>query len=409
MNTPADTFTISRLGTKGEGLTAPPDVRAFAYTLPGEEVAVEDGALRFVKTASDRAKPFCVHFTHCGGCVGQHMPETLYAEWKRNLVVEVLKQEGIDAPVEPCMIAHGHGRRRVTLHARRSPHDQALRVGFTRAGSHEVIDLEETGCPLLVPELGGVVKTVKALAKSLTSTQKPIDAQATWTADGLDIDLRGTGKLDSTLERKLIQLSTELNLARLSLHGQVLAHSTLPRILMDGIAVPLPPGSFTQATQAGEDILANLVVEGIGKAKKVADLFAGMGTFALRLARHYQVHAVESDKTALQALELGWRHAQKLKTITTEPRDLFKTPLVPQELNRFDAVVFDPPRAGALAQVHELARSKVKKLVAVSCNPTTLARDLHVLTNGGFRIQKIVPVDQFWQSSHIETVAILSR
>jgi 23S rRNA (uracil1939-C5)-methyltransferase len=354
-------------------------------------------------------QPFCVHFTVCGGCVSQHMDSPLYLEWKKGLVEKALNAAGIDATVDECRPAHGAGRRRATLHARRSREDGVLRTGFAQAGSHALVDLVATDCPLFEKGLQGAAAKVHMLAKALVTEGRPVDAVMITTGDGLDIDLRGAGKVPDAVRRKLAQQADMLDLARLSLDGDVVVERRPPRMMMGQVSVTLPPGGFCQATAVGEALLADLVLEGVGKAKKVADLFAGSGTFSLRLAEHAQVHAVESERASLAALDNGWRYGRNLKKVTHEVRDLFKRPLVPLELNHYDAVVFDPPRAGALAQVAELARSKVRRVVAVSCNPATLARDLKILVGGGYTIKRVVPVDQFWHSTHIESVVWLTR
>ncbi len=241
------------------------------------------------------------------------------------------------------------------------------------------------------------------------------------TTTGLDVAL---DKADKGYERKIPALSQKVvdqNLARLSVNGEVILELRPPLLDMGGIGIVAAPGGFAQATLAAEHALSKLVIDGVGKArqlqisfpvsagKTIADLFSGVGTFALRLGRQANVHAVEGDAAALAAFDKALRKPQGLKKVTFERRDLSRRPLVKEELEPYDAVVFDPPRAGAQAQAEQLALSKVKTIVAVSCNPATLARDLRILLDGGYVLQSVTPVDQFHYSPHIEAVAVLTR
>jgi 23S rRNA (uracil1939-C5)-methyltransferase len=406
---------IERLGHRGDGV-AEFDGRPIFIThvLPGELVDIERTGseraqlINVIEASPQRAYAFIPGEAVCGGCGLRHISVEAQLEWKGALVAENLRSAGIDALVEPCIDAHGHGRRRATFHARRGK-DGVLRVGFTEARSHDVVDLGQHLCPVMSPGLQGGVEPVRGLAKVLANLNKPIDAVVTVTRTGLDVSLRGVGAVPEKLRLQLVERATAFGLARLSLHDEILVEAVAPVVQFGKAEVVLPSGGFLQATEAGENILAALVLEGVGPAKRVADLFSGSGTFALRLAETSTVRAVESDRGALSALERASRRASGLKKVDVEGRDLFQRPLQKAELAPFDAVVFDPPRVGAEAQSRALAESKVGRVVAVSCNPATLARDLKALLQGGFQIDRVVPVDQFRHSAHVEAVAVLSR
>jgi 23S rRNA (uracil1939-C5)-methyltransferase len=280
-------------------------------------------------------------------------------------------------------------------------------VGFMRARSHEIVQLDD--CPILSPTLATALPVARAVAQILSQLAKPLDIVVTASMEGLDVDFRGPGKLSFEIAQALVGLAGKLDLARLSNHGEVVIERRPPLIQMSKARVAPPPGGFLQATELGEATLARLVMEGIGKAKKVADLFAGSGTFTMRLAEQAEVHAVESDAAALAALERGAHHTQGLRTVTTERRDLFRRSLLPTELNRFDAVVMDPPRAGAEAQARDLAASSVGRVVSVSCNAQTFARDAKILIDGGYELRGVTPVDQFRHSAHVELVGSFER
>jgi 23S rRNA (uracil1939-C5)-methyltransferase len=384
------------------------------YTLAGETVEVEaiEGSadrrklLRVITPSPERIDPFCPHFTVCGGCAIQHWREDGYRAWKRGIVVDTLKQAGIACEVGELEDAHGTGRRRIVVHARKSQRG-ILRVGFAAAGSHEIVPIAR--CPILSPGLDGALPAAEAIAETLAAAGKPLDIQFTATENGLDVDVRGSGPLGATATTALARLAAQHRLARLTRHGEIVAQLKPPVVRIGPAQVTLPPGSFLQATQAGEDTLAAHVIALAGKAKHIADLFCGVGPFALRLAQGARVEACDSEAAAIDALRKASQATKGLKPINAQARDLFRRPLLPLELNEFDAVVFDPPRQGALAQVKQLARSRVPLIVAVSCNTATFARDAKVLIDGGYRIGRVTPVDQFRHTPHVELVAAFSR
>jgi 23S rRNA (uracil1939-C5)-methyltransferase len=403
-------LTITLLGRRGDGVAATDKGLVHVpYALPGEvvsaEVAGDRARLVAVEApAPERTEPFCPYFGRCGGCATQHMDAGLYRRWKRDLLVTALARAGIETPVGELVDAHGAGRRRVILHARRI--DGRPAVGFMAARSHELVAIDH--CPISVPALARAPGVSRALTAAV-NLRKPLDVQVTATEGGLDIDLRGLGPIADKERQALVALAERHDVARLSLHGELIVERRPPALPMGGARVVPPPGSFLQATAAGEEALARIVTEACLGRKRVADLFAGCGTFTLRLAERSEVHAVESHAPALAALDKAFRGTQGLKRITTEVRDLFRRPLLPLELNRFDAVVFDPPRAGAEAQTRQIAASKVRRVVAVSCDATSFTRDLAILIEAGFRVADIIVLDQFRHSPHMEIVGILER
>jgi 23S rRNA (uracil1939-C5)-methyltransferase len=405
---------IERIGHRGDGVADGADGPVYVPgTLPGETAEVESvpgqpdrrQLLTIEKPSSQRIAPICPHFGICGGCALQHWQTEAYRAWKRDLVIEALHQAGIDAPVAALIDAHGEGRRRVVFHARKT-HD-VLEVGFSAARAHRLIAIDR--CPVLADSLDGALKAAWAAAEALGPVKKPIDIQATATDQGLDVDLRGSGPLTPQLTAALARIAAQQNLARLTRHGELIAQARAPTLRMGAATVALPPAAFLQATAAGEVALARLVLEHSAGAKSVADLFAGVGPFALRLAERARITAADEDDAALAALQRAAAGTAGLKPVVVERRDLFKNPFVAAELNRFEATVFDPPRQGAQAQSREIAASRVPLVVAVSCNPGTFARDMRFLIDGGYRLTSVTPVDQFRYSAHVEIVARLER
>ncbi|MGA7386991.1 MAG: RNA methyltransferase [Pseudolabrys sp.] len=406
---------IYRLGHRGDGVADTSDGPVYVpYTLPGETVTVGPIAghpdrrhlVHVDRPSHERIEPICKHFGACGGCALQHWSLAEYRLWKRSLVVEALAQANVVAPVGDLIDAHGAGRRRAVLHARLGTHD-VLEVGFTAPRAHHIVAIDE--CPILAPGLGGALRAAWAIAEMLKPAGKPLDIQATATHSGLDIDVRGSGALNAERLTELARIAEAQSLARLTRHGELVAQRTQPLLQVGRAYVPLPPGAFLQATAEGEKTLARLVIEHIGKAKRVADLFAGIGTFALRLAETVRVSAADSDAGMIKALERGASTASGLKPVEAQTRDLFRRPFMASELKPLDAVVFDPPRQGAEAQARELAKSAVPVVVAVSCDAATFTRDVKILIDGGYKLAAVTPVDQFRYSHHVEIVAKFVR
>jgi 23S rRNA (uracil1939-C5)-methyltransferase len=409
-----ESLVIDRVGHRGDGMADSAQGPIYVSgTLPGETVEVDAVSgqpdrrhlLTVEKPSPARIAPICPHFGICGGCALQHWETAAYRAWKRDLVVTALRQAGIEAAVGDLVDAHGEGRRRVVFHARRGAHD-ILEVGFSAARAHQIIGIDR--CPVLAKSLEGALPAAWAIAETLGRTPKPLDIQVTATDTGLDVDVRGSGPLPAAAMAALAGVAAKQKLARLTRHGDLIAQARAPTLRMGVATVALPPASFLQATAEGEAVLARLVMASCSGAKKIADLFCGVGPFALRLAAAAQITAIDDDEPALAALKRA-AGAPGLKPIAAERRDLFKNPLASAELNRFDAVVFDPPRQGADAQSRALAASRVPVVAAVSCNAGTFARDIRHLIDGGYRLGTVTPVDQFRYSAHVEIVARLEK
>jgi 23S rRNA (uracil1939-C5)-methyltransferase len=408
-------LTIHRLGHRGDGIADTASGPVYVpYTLPGETVTVEPVAghsdrrhlVHVDKPSPARIAPICKHFGQCGGCALQHWSLAEYHAWKRSLVVDALAHAGLSAPVAPLIDAHGQGRRRAVLHARRGEHD-VLEVGFAAPRAHHIIAIE--ACPILSDGLAGAIPAAWAIAETLKPAQKPLDIQATATDSGLDVDVRGSGPLSAAVVAALAGIADRHKLARLTRHGELVAQRAQPLLKVGPANVPLPPGAFLQATAEGEAALARLVTGHVASARRVADLFAGIGPFSLRLAERARVTAADSEASAIDALKRAAATATGLKPVEASVRDLFRRPFMASELKAYDAVVFDPPRQGAEAQAREIAKSAVPVAVAVSCDATSFARDAKLLVGGGYQLVAVTPVDQFRYSHHIELVAKFTR
>jgi 23S rRNA (uracil1939-C5)-methyltransferase len=406
---------ITRLAHRGDGIAETAAGPLYVpYALPGETVEVERVSghpdrrhlVRIEAASAQRITPICRHFGVCGGCAVQHWADEPYRDWKRGLVSTALAQARLEAEVDALIDAHGEGRRRATMHARRSARG-VIEVGFAALRAHHIVGIDR--CPVLAPSLDGAIPAAWAIADELQATRKPLDIQVTATDDGLDIDVRGSGALAATLTQQLARIAATHRLARLTRHGELVAQRAAPTIMIGRARVALPPGAFLQATAAGEAALAKLVVTHAGEARTIADLFCGLGPFTLPLAERSRVSAADLDGAAVAALTRAARATTGLKPVEAQVRDLFRRPWVAQEFRNFDAVVFDPPRQGAEALARELAKSKVPIVIAVSCNPATFARDARILVDGGYRIGAVTPIDQFRHSAHIEIVARFER
>jgi 23S rRNA (uracil1939-C5)-methyltransferase len=404
MNDAVPDQTIVSLNKRGEGVAA--DDRVFPGALPGERARWEGGAAEWLDSSPERVAPICRNFGECGGCAAQHMGPSLYAEWKRESLVSALRKAGVEAEVASLVYAHGAGRRRATFHARFFAHGRED-VGFMRARAHDIVNID--ACPLFSSDMAGAIDAARELAGELRNVAKPLDIQVTATLEGLDIDLRGSGPLEAVETRKLVAAAERLDLARLSNHGARIIERRPPQVAFGRARVTLPAGGFLQATIAGEEALAGAAIAAVAGAKRVADLFCGAGAFALRLADAHEVFAVDSDVDAIAALKRAAGAAQGLRGMEAVTRDLFQRPLRPPELERFDAVLFDPPRAGAMAQARELSLSVVPIVVAISCHVESFARDARVLVDGGYLLETVTPLDQFRFSPHVETIAVFRR
>jgi 23S rRNA (uracil1939-C5)-methyltransferase len=404
--------TIARLGHLGDGVAQGPDGPIYAsQVLPGEVI---DGDLtsdrltniRIVTPSVDRVRPPCAHARTCGGCLMQHASDGFVADWKLGIVRGALAGQGLDAPFHPIVTSPRQSRRRATLTARRTK--SGALIGFHARASDMLVDVPQ--CQLLHPDLIATFPALTALVKTAGSRTTEVSLMVTRSLSGPDVVVTGGKPLDMTLRLDLARLAETYGLARLTWDGEVIALRTAPVQRFGRATVTPPPGAFLQATAEGERALLRAVALALGGGvARVADLFAGVGTFALPLAERAEVHAVEGDIAMATALEKGWRMAEGLKRLTVETRDLFRRPLDETELRHFDAVVIDPPRAGAEAQTATLAASAVPVIAAVSCNPVTFARDARVLVAGGYTLDWVQVVDQFRWSSHVELVARFSK
>lgn len=413
-----ETVTITSLGAEGDGIAHTPSGTVYVpFALPGETVAIarvkNEGTIMSIAEASaDRREPPCPHFGPdapggaCGGCSLQHYADAPYRAFKRQLVVDALKAKGIETEVADIVPAAAGQRRRTVFSLRRT--EKEMLIGFNQAGSHHIVAINE--CPVAATGIIARLADIRAIALALATGADAFRLTVLETANGLDLGFEGIRRLGEKERQAMTQVVLRMKgIARVSHDGETLIEPVKPVLDFDGVAVVPPPSCFTQATLPAEEAMAALVAAHLAKSKKVADLFAGVGTFALRLARKAKVHAVEGEEKAVRALDAAARNTQGLKPVTVEKRDLFRRPLMASELKGFDGLVFDPPRAGAQAQTDEIARSGVARIAAVSCNPLTLARDLKVLVDRGYKIDSVTPIDQFLWSTHVETVALLSR
>ena len=399
---------IMRLGHLGEGIAEGPVYAPL--TLPGEIVSgeVEGDRLtdvRIVTPSADRVKPPCRHFKSCGGCQLQHASDSFVANWKISVVETALKAQGIDSVPAEIVTSPPQSRRRATLSVKRTK--KGALVGFHARSSDVIVDIPE--CTLLKPQVLAGREIAAKLALIGGSRKAELSVQITHSAHGLDIAVTGGKPLDAALRIALAGLIDRDHVARLSWDGEVIATALAPYQQFGPAQVTPPPGAFLQATKEGELALLSMVQEAVGDARKVADLFSGCGTFSLPLAQKAEVHAYEGDRAMIEALDQGWRKATGTKHVSAKTRDLFRNPLLPDELGGFDAVVIDPPRAGAKAQVEQLAQSEVPVIAFVSCNPVTFARDVRILIEGGYQLDWVKVVDQFRWSAHVEIAARLSK
>lgn len=398
---------IIRLGHQGDGIAEGP---VFApLTLPGETVTgtlngnrLED--IRIENPSDQRVKAPCRHFKACGGCQVQHASDAFVAEWKLDIVQSALASHGISTVVSPIHTSPAQSRRRATMSVRRTK--KGATVGFHGRGSGTIVEVPD--CKLVDPRIIDGFPVAEALAIAGASRKAELSVAITVSEKGLDLAVTGGKPLDGPLRMSLAQIAQVNGLARLVWDDETIAQETPPVQTFGPASVCPPAGAFLQATIDGETALLAAVQDCVGDAGLIADLFAGCGTFALPLAQNAEVHAVESDPEMLAALDQGWRMAKGLKRVTHEARDLFRRPLMPDELRKLDAVVIDPPRAGAEAQIAEIVKSSVPRLAYVSCSPVTFARDASALIAAGWSLDWVQVVDQFRWSSHVELAAQLT-
>ena len=400
--------TIERLGHHGDGIAAGPVY--VPGSLPGEivEGTLTGDRLSSVKILTpspDRVRPPCSHFKACGGCSLQHASDSFMTRWKAGVVMTALAAQGLAAQIIGVATSAPRSRRRAVLSGRRTK--KGTIVGLHGRASDTIIEIPN--CQLLHPALVEVIPALHALTAVGASRKAELSFAITRSNAGVDVAVTGGRPLTGALRAGLAALADRHGLARLSWEDELVGEWRPPTQTFGAATVTPPAGAFLQATEEGQAAMQAAVARAVGAAKNIVDLFAGCGTFALPLARHATVHAVEHDGAMLQALDQGWRQARGLKLLSCETRDLFARPLLTGELDRFQAAVIDPPRAGAQAQFGELARSAIANIAAVSCNPVTFARDARTLCDAGFQIDWIEVVDQFRWSPHVELVAAISR
>lgn len=405
-------YVIERIGSRGDGVATGEDGPVYIpFTLPGEKIAANiEGArgrlVKILEPSEERRSPLCRHFRTCGGCSLQHLETESYLEWKRNQVKQAFQARGLDVEVEPVIPADPGTRRRAVLSAKRTR--SGILLGYSRRLSHEIVDVVE--CPVLRPAIVEALSGLRALMQPLLTRKGEARLTVLETENGLDVSVEGAREENGPDQlTHLSHWAQELGLARLTVNNETIVTRDPPTLNFGGASIVPPPGAFVQATAEAEQALAGKAVEACKGAGRVADLFSGSGTFTFPLARHSEVVAIEADEAALAAIVRGARQTKGLKPVSALRRDLFREPLSSEELSGFDAVLFDPPRAGARAQAMEIARSDVPRVIAVSCNPATLARDARILVDSGYRLMNVTPVDQFLYSEHIEVVATLER
>lgn len=422
-NTPPLELTVEALGVRGDGIAQAGGKRYFVpLTVPGDRLLVRpveetgDGIraeiLEMLQAGPDRREPPCPHFGRCGGCTLQHMTDAAYRAYKQALLLEAVAREGIDPELIGGLVTvPPRSRRRAILVARKLA--QGTVLGFHEHRGHFIVDIED--CTVLAPALQAVLPPLRALLDALLPAAGNARATMLKLDGGIDLLLDLPQTPDLAGREALAGFAEAADLARLSITieggtPELLAERRAATISFAGIMVAVPPGTFLQATAEAEAALLDAVLAGVGGAKTIADLYAGCGTFSLPLATTgAAVHAVEGHAPALEALAAAGLKAGPTVKLTTEKRDLAGDPLSGAELDRFEAVVFDPPRTGARSQAAALAKSDVPVVVAVSCNPATFARDMRLLLDGGYRLERITPIDQFLWSAHLELVAVFRR
>lgn len=400
-------LTIKRLGHQGDGIADGADGDIYLpFTLPGEVVEFDaNHFVRIVTPSSDRVKAPCRHFKTCGGCALQHGADAFVAAFKTDIIRTALAAQGLSTTIKPIETSPANSRRRATLSGRRTK--KGALVGLHARGSDTIIEIPS--CTLLDPAILDAMAAFEALTVLGASRKGLISIAATVAEAGLDVSIMGARAVDGPLLVTLAAIPSKYGFARLSWNGEIIAALNPPEQQFDGISVTPPAGGFLQATLSGQNSLIMGVQQALGDVRKVVDLFAGCGTFSLPLSRVAEIHAVESEDDALAALSKGHRAGSGLKPLSTETRDLFRRPLLASELDKFDAAIIDPPRAGAEAQIAEICISNLAKVAYVSCNSVTFARDAKSLIQAGFEINWLKPVDQFRWSAHVELVAAFSR
>lgn len=402
------THRVVRLGHHGDGVTE--DGIFAPRVLPGEVIDgdVIDGRIarpKIVAPVEDRIKAPCPHYNSCGGCSLLHARDGFVADWKVSQVKMALAARGIDHAPRRIATSPPSSRRRATFTGRRGKSGASL--GFHGDGSRVITEVPS--CLVLAPELLRAREELKPILARLASRKGDLRVAVTLTKNGPDILISGAKPVSAPEATALAAMASAAGWSRLIVNDELIAGIAPATVAFDGVSVELAPNAFLQATAEGEAALRASVVEAVGDAGQVLDLFAGCGTFSLPLARSAKVHAVEGEAPMTAALKRASQKSVGLKPVTVETRDLFRRPLFGDELKACDALVIDPPRAGAQAQVAEIAQSGPQAVAMVSCNPVTFARDVETLLQGGYRLNWIDVIDQFRWSTHIEVAASLIR
>jgi 23S rRNA (uracil1939-C5)-methyltransferase len=415
-------LSIKALGAQGDGIAECDAAPLFVpYTVPGDRVrarriSAERGeVLELVAPGPRRQAPPCPHFGpgKCGGCALQHLDDAYYAEWKRSLAAETLARAGLSGfELKPLARTPPGARRRAELVA--ATGRGGVTLGFHARGSHDIIAIGP--CPVLVPELEALLTPLRDFLATAYSGAQTFDILATAIGGHIELVFTGAPTPDMALRERLARFTEAAGLARIALRTgktvtpEVIVQRAPLRARFGATEVDLPPASFLQASATGEQAIVGAVHAAVGSAKRVADLYAGAGAITLALAEgKRRLHAVDAGRDMIAALDAAARRSGLAGRLVTELRDLARRPLIGEELERFDAVVFDPPREGATAQAAALARSPVRTVVGVSCNPATFARDAQTLVKGGYRLTAVTPIDQFLWSPHLELVGVFTR
>lgn len=393
---------IERIAARGDGVTG--DGRHVAGAVPGDRVR-DDG---IIIPGPNRAEPPCRHFGKCGGCELQHVAEGALADFVRDRVVGALAAQEVPVgEVLPALLSPPQSRRRAALTALRT--GKQVAIGFNAAQSNQIVDMRE--CPLLLPELFALIAPLRDLLTEIAPPRRPVKVKLQMLDQGVELVLEGVKAEGLDAAMALQDFAGAHALARLAVdqgYGlETLWQPEPPTVVFGDVTVEVPPFAFLQATTAGQAALVDAVTRAIGDAGAVADLFAGVGTFALSIQQGRKVYAAEGARDAIAALMGAANRARAL--VATEHRDLFRRPLIPAELHRFGAVILDPPRAGAEEQVVQLAAADTPVIAYVSCNPASLARDAKLLVAGGYALDWVQPVGQFRWSTHVELAGRFSR
>lgn len=405
----SDTLTIERLGAQADGIADVDGKPVYVpFALPGESWRISQGHQPERLTSSPhRTIPPCQHFGTCGGCAAQHMSDDFYNEWKKDVVAQAFAHRGLQVDVAPLQRVAMHSRRRAYFGVSRDP-DGHVSLGFREEGQHRLVDLSD--CLILDAQITAALPALRELAQAILPFGEGARLLVTRLDHGLDVSFETQRKpLPVDTLQRVAALARAARVVRLSIGGEIVASEAPPTLTIGGVTIAPPPGVFLQAVPEAEQRMTDIMTAAVGKAKTVADLFSGVGTFTFALGRTARVTAVDGDKRAIATLVAAAKAAKGIKPITAITRDLFREPLTQRELAGFDAVVYDPPRAGAEAQSVRLAKSTVPIVVAVSCAPATLARDVRVLVDGGYKLKSVTPIDQFAYTPHIEAVAVLRR